>query len=111
MFTLLLAYIFEQVDAAADGQEALDQLVENSYDIVFTDLSMPRMSGFQLIQKMQQQSLQQPIIVMSAHDDDVLRQALGTYKIDYLIKPIIFEELLKVVVPICQSLQFENQSY
>ena len=67
-------------------------LVENSYDIVFTDLSMPRMSGFQLIQKMQQQFLQQPIIVMSAHDDDVLRQALGTYKIDYLIKPIIFEE-------------------
>ena len=53
MFTLLLAYIFEQVDAAADGQEALDQLVENNYDIVFTDLSMPRMSGFQLIQKMQ----------------------------------------------------------
>ena len=48
---------------------------------------------------------------MSAHDDDVLRQALGTHKIDYLIKPIIFEELLKVVVPICQSLQFENQSY
>ena len=92
MRTLLLAYIFEQVDVAADGQEALDQLVENSYDIVFTDLSMPRMSGFQLIQKMQQQFLQQPIIVMSAHDDDVLRQALGTYKIDYLIKPIIFEE-------------------
>ena len=73
MCTLLLAYIFEQVDAAADGQEALDQLVENRYDIVFTDLSMPGMSGFQLIQKMQQQSLQQPIIVMSAHDDDVLR--------------------------------------
>ncbi|HCV85234.1 MAG TPA: hypothetical protein DGB85_01405 [Deltaproteobacteria bacterium] len=63
-----------------------------------------------MIQKLQQQSLQQPIIVMSAHDD-VLRQALGTHKIDYLIKPIIFEELLKVVVPICQSLQFENQSY
>ena len=93
MRTLLLAYIFEQVDVAADGQEALNQLVENSYDIVFTDLSMPRMSGFQLIQKMQQQFLQQLIIVISAHDDDdVWRQALGTYKIDYLIKPIIFEE-------------------
>ena len=88
----MLAYFSTQVDAAADGQEALNQLAEKGYDIVFTDLSMPRMSGFQLIQKMQQQFLQQPIIVMSAHDDDVLRQALGTYKIDYLIKPIIFEE-------------------
>ena len=42
----MLAYIFKQVDAAADGQEALDQLAENSYDIVFKDLSMPRMSDF-----------------------------------------------------------------
>ena len=43
---IMLAYIFKQVDATADGQEALDQLAENSCDIVFKDLSMPRMSDF-----------------------------------------------------------------
>ena len=69
----MLAYFFTQVDAAADGQEALNQLVEKGYDIVFTDLSMPRISGFQLIQKIHQQSPQQPIIIMNTHDD-VLRQ-------------------------------------
>lgn len=104
----MLAYFFTQVDAAADGQEALNQLAEKGYDIVFTDLSMPRISGFQLIQKIHQQSPQQPIIIMNTHDD-VLRQELGPYKTDYLIKPIILEELLKVMVRICQSLQFDNQ--
>ena len=104
----MLAYFFMQVDAAADGQEALNQLAEKGYDIVFTDLSMPRISGFQLIQKIHQQSPQQPIIIMNTHDD-VLRQELGPYRIDYLIKPIILEELLKVMVRICQSLQFDNQ--
>ena len=69
----MLAYFFMQVDAAADGQEALNQLAEKGYDIVFTDLSMPRISGFQLIQKIHQQSPQQPIIIMNTHDD-VLRQ-------------------------------------
>ncbi|MDG2195970.1 MAG: hypothetical protein P8O70_03620 [SAR324 cluster bacterium] len=48
---------------------------------------------------------------MSGHDDDVLRQELAAYNVHYLIKPIILEEFLKVVIPICQSLQFENQSY
>ena len=69
----MLAYFFTQVDAAADGQEVLNQLAEKGYDIVFTDLSMPRISGFQLIQKIHQQSPQQPIIIMNTHDD-VLRQ-------------------------------------
>ena len=69
----MLAYFFTQVDAVADDQEALNQLVEKGYDIVFTDLSMPRISGFQLIQKIHQQSPQQPIIIMNTHDD-VLRQ-------------------------------------
>ena len=106
----MLGYFFAQVDAAADGQEALDQPAENSYDIVLTDLRMPRMSGFQLLQEIRQQSPQQPIVVISAHEDEVLRRELVVYKVHYLSKPVILEELLKVVIPICQSLQFENQS-
>ena len=47
----MLGYFFAQVDAAADCQEALDQPAENSYDIVLTDLRMPRMSVSQLLQE------------------------------------------------------------
>ena len=109
-FKQLLSYLFAEVDAAVDGQDALDQLAEKNYDIVLTDLRMPRMSGFQLLQEIRQQSPQQPIVVISAHEDEVLRRELAVYKVHYLSKPVILEELLKVVIPICQSLQFENQS-
>ncbi len=109
-FQQLLSYLFAEVDAAVDGQDALDQLAEKNYDIVLTDLRMPRMSGFQLLQEIRQQSPQQPIVVISAHEDEVLRRELVVYKVHYLSKPVILEELLKVVIPICQSLQFENQS-
>ena len=109
-FKQLLSYLFAEVNAAVDGQDALDQLAEKNYDIVLTDLRMPRMSGFQLLQEIRQQSPQQPIVVISAHEDEALRQELAVYKVHYLSKPVILEELLKVVIPICQSLQFENQS-
>jgi len=109
-FQQLLSYLFAEVDAAVDGQDALDQLAEKNYDIVLTDLRMPRMSGFQLLQEIRQQSPQQPIVVISAHEDEVLRRELAVYKVHYLSKPVILEELLKVVIPIGQSLQFENQS-
>ena len=109
-FQQQLSYLFAEVDAAVDGQDALDQLAEKNYDIVLTDLRMPRMSGFQLLQEIRQQSPQQPIVVISAHEDEVLRRELVVYKVHYLSKPVILEELLKVVIPIGQSLQFENQS-
>ena len=109
-FQQLLSYLFAEVDAAVDGQDALDQLAAKNYDIVLTDLRMPGMSGFQLLQEIRQQSPQQPIVVISAHEDEVLRRELAVYKVHYLSKPVILEELLKVVIPIGQSLQFENQS-
>ena len=109
-FQQLLSYLFAEVDAAVDGQDALDQLAEKNYDIVLTDLRMPRMSGFQLLQEIRQQSPQQPIVVISAYEDEVLRRELVVYKVHYLSKPVILEELLKVVIPIGQGLQFENQS-
>jgi len=109
-FQQQLSYLFAEVEAAVDGQDALDQLAEKNYDIVLTDLRMPRMSGFQLLQEIRQQSPQQPIVVISAHEDEVLRRELAVYKVHYLSKPVILEELLKVVIPIGQSLQIENQS-
>jgi YesN/AraC family two-component response regulator len=109
-FQQLLSYLFAEVDAAVDGQDAFDQWVKKQHDIVVTDLNMPRLSGFRLIEKIHQQAPQQAMIVISAYEDEVLRRELVVYKVHYLSKPVILEELLKVVIPICQSLQFENQS-
>ena len=109
-FQQLLSYLFAEVDAAVDGQDAFDQWVKKQHDIVVTDLNMPRLSGFRLIEKIHQQAPHQAMIVISAYEDEVLRRELVVYKVHYLSKPVILEELLKVVIPICQSLQFENQS-
>ncbi|MEK9761283.1 MAG: response regulator [Deltaproteobacteria bacterium] len=110
-FQQMLSYLFAEVDAAVDGQDALDQWLKKPYDIVFTDLNMPRMSGFRLIQKIRQQSPQQPIVVISAHEDEIFQQELAVQEVNYLIKPVSLEELLNVLIPVCQSLPLEHQGY
>lgn len=54
------------VSAAADGAEALAELENNDVDIVMTDLNMPKMDGFELMEKLQQRKPEIRIIVFSA---------------------------------------------
>jgi CheY-like chemotaxis protein len=110
-FQQMLSYLFAEVDAAVDGQDAFDQWVKKQHDIVVTDLNMPRLSGFRLIEKIRQQSPQQPIVVISAHEDEIFQQELAVEEVNYLIKPVSLEELLNVLIPVCQSLPLEHQGY
>ena len=110
-FQQLLSYLFAEVDAAVDGQDAFDQWVKKQHDIVVTDLNMPRLSGFRLIEKIRQQSPQQPIVVISAYEDEIFQQELAVEEVNYLIKPVSLEELLNVLIPVCQSLPLEHQGY
>ena len=110
-FLQQLRYLFAEVDVAVDGQDALGQWVKKQYDIVVTDLNMPRMSGFRLINKIHQQDSQQAMIVISAYEDKIFQQALTVQQVNYLIKPVSLDGLLNVLIPVCQSLPLEHQGY
>ena len=103
-FQQMLSYLLAEVEAAVDGQDVLDQWVKKPYDIVFTDLNMPRMSGFRLIQKIRQQSPQQVTIVISAYEDEIFQQVLATQEVKYLIKPVGFVGLPNVLISVYQNL-------
>lgn len=90
-----------EVDTAIDGLDALDQLdhQRNVYDVILLDLSMPRMDGLQVLQKIQQQGspLLRSIIALSA-DEEALQQAVGSGIYNTLKKPFDLETLLALVV-------------
>ena len=83
------------VDAAFDGEEALDYLAISNYDALIVDVMMPRMDGFTLVQTLRQQNQQTPVLFLTAKDsleDKVWGLDLGAD--DYLVKPFEFPELL-----------------
>ena len=74
-FQFLLQNLFAEVDTAEDGQEALNKMDERDYDIVLTDLSMPRMSGLRLVDTIRKKSQSQIVVAISAHDDEEFSDA------------------------------------
>jgi len=83
------------VDHAADGEDGLYLALNEPYDACIIDIMLPKLDGFNLIEKMRHQKINAPVIILSAKrsvDDRV--KGLQTGSDDYLVKPFAFSELL-----------------
>jgi CheY-like chemotaxis protein len=77
MLQHFLASLSYEVETAADGIEALDKLGRSMFDLVLSDINMPRMKGFQLLQEVRQRYPAVKRVLITAYDvDDYLRLAL-----------------------------------
>ena len=83
------------VGEAADGREALRQIDKLEPDLVFLDLQMPVMGGFEVVRALEGRSL--PVVVIVTAFDQHAIQAFEAGAIDYLLKPIGQERLRKAV--------------
>lgn len=84
------------ITLAKDGQEALQKLVGITYDLIISDIMMPRMDGKQLIEKVKSSDDTKdiPLVVLTAlNDDEDKLDVLRTGVDDYLAKPFDAEEL------------------
>ena len=104
-FQFLLQNLFAEVDTAEDGQEALSKIDERDYDIVLTDLSMPRMSGLRLVDTIRTKSQSQIVVAISAHDDEEFSDALAPYNVKLLTKPLEMDKLFETLIPVCEQLR------
>ncbi len=76
-----------QVDAAYDGEEALNFVRENEYDIILLDVMLPKLSGFEVCQQIREFS-DVPVIMLTAKGDDMDKILGLEYGADdYITKP------------------------
>jgi len=82
------------VDAAADGEEALERYYSSFYDVIVLDLNLPKLDGIEVLKEIRKEDPETRIIILSARsevEDKVLGLDLGAN--DYLAKPFHFREL------------------
>jgi two-component system, chemotaxis family, chemotaxis protein CheY len=88
------------ITEASDGQDALDKVRGGSFDLVLTDIRMPRMDGLEFIRKVRSElnDLALPIIIISTKgaDEDVQR-GMNLGASGYLSKPVSMARLRELV--------------
>jgi DNA-binding NtrC family response regulator len=83
---------------AETAEKAMARLQTDTYDVVLTDISMPGLSGLELLGQVRQRFPQTPVIVISGISDREHAQGLiklGAF--DYLLKPFSLDEVEKSV--------------
>ena len=82
-------------DTAGDGEEALQKIKEQNFDIVISDIKMPKLDGMQLLDQVSKLSPDTFFIIMTAFASvNTAIDALRKGAFDYLIKPVEFDDLL-----------------
>jgi DNA-binding LytR/AlgR family response regulator len=83
------------VGEAENGKQALQQIAELQPDLVFLDLQMPVMGGFEVVRKLSGGHL--PVVVFITAFDQHAIEAFEAGAVDYLLKPVGEERLRKAV--------------
>jgi two-component system, NarL family, sensor histidine kinase BarA len=90
-----------EIVLAEDGQEAITQLEQQPFNLIFMDLQMPYYSGLEVLQKIKQPgkpNAETPVIAITAHAQNYQRKRLIAAGFDEcLIKPILMEKLQEVL--------------
>jgi len=109
--TEILSTFFNKVDNAINGEDALkkykdyyDDNDKKYYDIIISDIRMPRLNGVELVESVYNINPDQNIIIVSAHDDSKYLLPLINLGIEQFIKkPLDYQDLLKALLNTAKS--------
>ena len=84
-----------KITSCFDGQEAINTIRKNNFDVILMDIMMPKLSGTEVLSIMKSEKIETPVLFLTAKDsvaDRVAGLDLGAH--DYIVKPFSFDELL-----------------
>jgi len=91
----VLEYEKYEVDLATEGREALEMFEKNQYDVVLCDIKMPKMDGIEVLEEINRQTTDIPIIMISGHGNiDTAVESIKKGAYDFIEKPLDLNRLL-----------------
>ena len=83
------------ITQAKSGDEALDLMAENNYDLIFLDENMPGLSGLETLTILKERYANTPVIMITrSEEESIMEEAIGSKIADYLIKPVNPSQIL-----------------
>ncbi len=105
-----------KVDACENGKCAWEkyEAFPYQYDMIITDLNMPHMNGIELIKRIHALNPDQPIIIVSAHNEtEFFLESIRNTVLGYILKPIDFTQLIETLYKTASliHLRRENEAH
>ena len=98
------------VRGVSDGQEALDAMQGDYFDLIISDIMMPRVDGYQLVSHLRAEGSQIPVLMITAKDAfDDMRQGFLSGTDDYMVKPVNINEMVLRVSALLRRARMINE--
>ncbi|MGN0563431.1 MAG: response regulator transcription factor [Candidatus Heritagella sp.] len=98
------------VKGVSNGKEALDTLQKEYYDLIISDIMMPVMDGYQLVQNLRESGSTIPVLMITAKDAfDDMRLGFQSGSDDYMVKPVNVNEMVLRVHALLRRAQMINE--
>ncbi len=110
LFSHVLTINGYAVKGVSDGQEALDALDADYYDLIISDIMMPRVDGYALVRSLREVGNTTPVLMITAKDAfDDMRQGFLSGSDDYMVKPVNVNEMVLRVQALLRRAQMINE--
>ncbi len=105
----ILSNFFDNITVVNDGQEGLDELKSNNYDLVISDINMPHLSGLEMIEQANNLDYNFYSIVITAYaDQDTFLNSIKLGVKGYIVKPISVKQVIEVLKIAVDSINNEK---
>ncbi len=105
---------FEHIDVieqCKNGVEAVEKIIEHEPSLVFLDIQMPGMTGFDVLNKLQAQMTDVPKIVFVTAYDQYALKAFEVHAVDYLLKPVDEDRLKECIAKLDMQISQPNTDH
>ena len=110
LFSRVLVKNGYAVRDVADGQEALEAVQGDYFDLIISDIMMPRVDGYELVRRLRTGGSQIPVLMITAKDAfDDMRQGFLSGTDDYMVKPVNINEMVLRVSALLRRARMINE--
>jgi YesN/AraC family two-component response regulator len=98
------------IEEAVDGEDAMGKIEQNSFDVVITDIKMPRIDGLELVRNIKEKNSKIQFVIISGYEEfEYVKQAMNMGVLGYILKPIEIDQIKVVIQKAIRTLEHTKE--